>query len=144
MSLIDSDPHLDKKINNTIMSTDRSFGLVLTIFFMILAFIQFWGGSSFYLIWIIISFFFATLSIIFPRVLRPLNFLWFKFGLTLHYIISPVTLSIMFYLVFTPFAVILRLINKRPLHLKFDAKIKTYWIIRVPSGPAVDSFKNQF
>ena len=87
---------------------------------------------------------FAGLAVFLPRVLRPLNLLWFKFGLLLHHIITPVVLGLMFYTVFTPIGLWMRLAGKRPLHLRFDPAARTYWMPRDPPGPAAESFKNQF
>ena len=85
-----------------------------------------------------------VLSLTAPKALHILNILWFKFGMLLHHIVTPVILALMFFIVFTPMALWMRLIRKRPLNLRFDAKADTYWILRKPPGPSPGSFKNQF
>ena len=50
----------------------------------------------------------------------------------------------MFYAVFTPIGLWMRLVGKRPLNLQFDADAASYWIERKPPGPPPASFQNQF
>src|SRR5262249_26897485 len=94
--------------------------------------------------WYAAAVLFAVVATIVPRVLAPLNRLWAKFGLLLHAIISPVVLGILFYCVFGPVGFLMRLFGKDPMHRKFDAQAKSYWIVREPPGPAPDTFKQQF
>ena len=87
---------------------------------------------------------FLLAALVFPAVLRPLNRLWLKFGLLLHKIVSPVVLGIMFFLVITPIGLFLRARGKDPLRLKPNPRSSSYWIERVPPGPAPESIKDQF
>jgi hypothetical protein len=66
-------------------------------------------------------------------LLAPLNKLWFKLGMLLGRIISPVVLGIVYFLWITPFAVVMRLMGKKFLALDFDPQAKSYWIIREPA-----------
>jgi hypothetical protein len=70
--------------------------------------------------------------------------LWLKFGLLLNSIVSPVVMALLFYLVITPLALIMRTLGKDPLRLKYDAKVSSYWILRAPPGPSPETIKNQF
>jgi hypothetical protein len=80
-----------------------------------------------------------------PRpVLAPLNRLWLKFGLLLHKVVSPIVLGVMFFLVITPIGLTMRAFGKNPLRLKLDKQSGSYWIERVPPGPAPESLKDQF
>ena len=72
--------------------------------------------------------------------MSPLNKLWFKFGLFLGKIISPVIMGIIFFFVVTPIAISMRLFKKDLLNLKFKEN-KSYWIDK--SGPK-SKMKNQF
>jgi hypothetical protein len=87
---------------------------------------------------------FLAAALVFPSALGPLNRLWLKFGLLLHKIVSPVVLGIMFFLVITPIGLFLRARGKDPLRLKPNRQSKSYWIERVPPGPAPESIKDQF
>ncbi len=79
-----------------------------------------------------------------PATLRPLNILWFRFGLLLHKIVSPIVMGMMFFLVITPFAIVMKLAGRDHLCLKFDPEQESYWVKREVPGPSPESFKKQF
>ena len=122
------------------ISSNRSFGLVFFIFFLIIAIYPVINNENLRVWSLIISFVFLILGLINSKILTPLNRIWFKFGLLLGRIISPVIMSIIFFLVVTPIGLIMRIIGKDLLNLKFN-KVKTYWIEK--NGPK-SSMKNQF
>jgi hypothetical protein len=126
-------------------ASDRNFGLVFAIFFAIIGIYSWFGEAGEFLVWaIILSAVFLIISIIKPGLLSPLNSIWTKFGLLLHKIVNPIILGIIFFLVVTPFGLVLRAIGKDLLSLKLDRKSKSYWIYRTPPGPSPDSMKNQY
>jgi hypothetical protein len=127
------------------VGSDRSFGIVFTVFCGIVAGLQFWHGSSTAAWgWVIAATVFAATTLVYSRALRPLNILWFKFGMLLHKIVSPVILGVMFFAVITPIGLLMRLSGKRPLNLAYDESAESYWIERRPPGPKPGTFKNQF
>jgi hypothetical protein len=65
-------------------------------------------------------------------------------GLLMAKVVSPIALGILFYLVFMPVGLVMRLSGKDPLRLKFDPAAKSYWIDREPPGPPPNSMTNQF
>jgi hypothetical protein len=75
----------------------------------------------------------VVLAAVYPAALAPLNKLWFKLGLLLGRIISPIVLGIIYYVWITPIALIMRLSGKKFLALDFDPDAKSYWIIRQPA-----------
>ena len=79
-----------------------------------------------------------------PGLLGPLNRAWFRLGLLLSRIVSPVVLAVLFYAVVTPTGLVMRLLGKDPLRLRFDRSAASYWIRRTPPGPAPASMRNQF
>ena len=87
---------------------------------------------------------FALVSVIKPSVLAVPNRLWMKLGLLLAKVVSPIALGILFYLVFMPIGLLMRIGGKDPLRLKFDRDAKSYWIQRDPPGPPPTSMTNQF
>lgn len=88
---------------------------------------------------------FLTVSFIAPRLLRPLNRLWMRFGALLHRIVSPVVLGVIFFVVVTPVALVMRLKGRDALRRRFDPDASTYWIARDPPGPDPrTSFPRQF
>jgi hypothetical protein len=74
--------------------------------------------------------------------LTPLNRAWFKLGLLLNKIVSPIVMGFLFFGVVTPFAWFLR--GKDLLSLKLKPEAETYWIDREPPGPARGSLTKQF
>ena len=124
-------------------SSERSFGFVIAAFLAIVAGVRAWDGHG-WIGWIIAALPFAFLAIVAPNLLRPLNRVWVKFGLLLHYIVSPIVLGFLFYLVITPVGLLMRLVGKRPLNLHFDESSPSYWIKRHPPGPDPKTMKNQF
>ena len=114
--------------NEVKIGSNRSFGIVFFVFFLL---ISLWplkngGNLNFWLFGI--SIIFLILGIINSKLLKPLNFIWFKFGLLLGSIISPIVMSIIFFLVVTPTSILIKLFNKDILNLKKNKKKKTYWI----------------
>ena len=93
-------------------------------------------------IWsLIISLFFLVLGLFNSKILTPLNKLWFKFGLFLGKIISPIIMGIIFFVVVTPIGLVMRLLGKDVLNLKLNKKKTSYWIEK--NGPK-SKMKNQF
>jgi len=87
---------------------------------------------------------FGLMAAIAPNLLGPANQIWMKFGLLLHAIVSPIALGILFFFVFFPTGLLMRLFGKDPLRLKFDSSAESYWINRAPPGPAPESMHQQF
>ena len=127
--------HKDIKIGS-----NRSFGLVFFVVFLLISIYPFLKDGNIRIWPLIISFIFLVLGLLNSNLLSPLNKLWFKFGLFLGKIISPIIMGIIFFLVVTPIAVIMRLFKKDLLNLKFKEN-NTYWIDK--TGPK-SKMKNQF
>jgi hypothetical protein len=125
-------------------SSNRNFGLVFAAFFALLAALSLWHGTSRWPIWLGLACAFLVSAFAFPRALSPLNWLWTKFGLLLHSIVSPIFLTVLFYGCVVPVGFLMRLSGKDPLRLKYEPAAPSYWIIRSPPGPAPETFKNQF
>ena len=138
------DRHERSHRDHELIGSDRNFGLVFSVFCAIVACFQLWHEGRYFLHWTVAAGLFALLSLVAPRALHPLNILWFRFGLLLHHIVSPIVLGLMFFAVFTPIALWMKLIRKRPLNLDFDRRADSYWIVRKPPGPPPGSFNNQF
>ena len=122
------------------ISSNRSFGIVFFIVFLLIALYPLLKDSDLRIWSLIISFIFLILGLINSKILTPLNKLWFKFGLLLGRFISPLIMGIIFFVVVTPIAIIMRLLKKDLLNLKYNKK-ETYWIDK--SGPK-SKMKNQF
>ena len=106
------------KKNQVKISSNRSFGVVFFIFFLILSFWPLMNGGDIRLWFLAVSIIFLILGIINSKILTPLNNLWFKFGLFLGKIVSPLVMGMIFFFVVTPTGLIMRLIGKDLLNLK--------------------------
>jgi hypothetical protein len=87
---------------------------------------------------------FAAGALVAPRLLKPLNRLWYKFGMMLHAVINPVVMGILFFVAIWPTSLVFRLRRKDLLRLKLEPENDSYWIIRQPPGPAPETMKDQF
>ena len=87
---------------------------------------------------------FCGLAFARPTLLAPLNRLWFRFGLLLNRITSPLLMGLFFFGMITPYGCVLRWLGKDLLRLRFDPSAKSYWIERKPPGPAPETIKRQF
>ena len=127
--------------NETIkLPSNRSFGIIFFIVFLIIALWPLKYNGDVRIIPICISLIFLILGLFNSNFLKPLNFLWMKFGILLGNIISPIVMGIIFFLVITPIAMIMKILGKDLLSLKKN-KNNTYWIEK--SGPK-SRMKNQF
>lgn len=123
------------------IGTERNFGLVFSIVFLIIAFYPLFQGSKINIWALFIFIFFLLFTFVYPRIFKIPNFLWFKFGLLLGKIVTPIVLMIIYFFVITPIGIILRLFGKNILNMKIDKNQKSYWINR---SSDLNSFKNQF
>ena len=126
--------------NDIKISSNRSFGVVFFIVFLLIALYPLLNNNEVRLWSLIISVLFLILGILNSKILSPLNKIWFKFGLILGKIISPIIMGIIFFLVVTPIGFIMKLLGKDLINLKFNNE-KSYWIEK--SGPK-SKMKNQF
>ena len=126
--------------NEVKIGSNRSFGIVFSIAFLLISLYPLINGENLRLWSLIISIVFFVLAIVNSKLLKPLNKLWFKFGLLLGKIISPFIMGMIFFVIVTPIAILMRLLRKDLLNLKFN-KNNTYWIQK--SGPK-SKMKNQF
>ena len=124
--------------------SDRSFGIVFAVVFALIALFPLLHGGSIRLWALAIAAVFAVLAFLWPKLLAPLNRLWFRFGLLLHKIVNPVVLGLMFFVIITPVAWITRLFGGKLLSLGYDKEAPSYWQRRTPPGPEPETIRNQF
>lgn len=126
------------------MGSERSFGLVFAVVFLIVALLPLKSGGDVRMWALGAAAAFAVIALAMPRMLRPLNIVWFKFGMLLHHVVTPVVMGLLFFVTVTPVGLMMRATGKDPMRLKRDAAAQTYWISRTPPGPAPETMKNQF
>jgi len=129
-----------KDNNNIKIGSNKSFGLVFFIFFLIVSFYPLLNGEDIRKWSLVFSVIFLVLGLTNSKILNPLNKLWFNFGIFLGKIMSPLIMGIIFFLVVTPIGMLMRLFGKDILNLKFNSKA-SYWIEK--NGPK-SKMRNQF
>lgn len=125
-------------------SSNRTFGLVFTALFAIIAVFPLFSGGGIQWWSLALALSFLIVALVFPKVLTPLNRAWTRFGLLLHKIVNPIVLGFLFYVVVTPLGLLMRLFGKDPLRLHWDRRGSTYWIERTPPGPKPETLSDQF
>jgi len=126
---------------STEQSSEKSFGVVFSIVFLIVALYPLINSESLRIWALVVSIIFFLLAFLAPKILVLPNKLWFKFGLLLGSIIAPIVMTLIYFVTVLPTGLIMRLLGKDLLKQKLDNNVKTYWIERKePMG----SMKNQF
>ena len=132
---------METKLNNEIkINSNRNFGIVFFLVFLLIAVYPLTNNEEIKVWSVIISLIFLVLGLSNSKILTPLNKLWFKFGIFLGKIVSPFIMGIIFFLVVTPIGLIMRLLGKDVLNLKYN-KNQSYWIEK--NGPK-SKMKNQY
>ncbi len=127
-------------MNDVKISSNRSFGIVFFIVFLIIALYPLLNSEGIRVWSIIISLIFLILGLINSKILNPLNKLWFKFGILLGRIISPLVMGVIFFLVVTPIGILMKILKKDLLNLNYNNN-KSYWIEK---NEPKSKMKNQF
>ena len=122
------------------IASNRSFGFVFFIVFLIIATYPLVNNGELRIWSLSISLLFLILGLLNSKILYPLNKIWFKFGILLGKVISPIVMGIIFFFVVTPIGLLMKVFNKYLLNLKFN-KNKSYWIEK---NEPKSKMKNQF
>ena len=122
------------------ISSNKSFGIVFFVVFLIIGLFPLINDQEIKIWSILTSLIFLILGLINSKILTPLNKIWFKFGILLGKIVSPIVMGLIFFLVVTPIALIMKILKKDLLNLKFNSE-NSYWIKKNESN---SKMKNQF
>ena len=126
---------------STQQSSEKSFGIVFSIVFLTVALYPLLNSEGFRIWALVVSAIFLLLAYVAPKILSLPNKLWFKFGLLIGSIVSPIVITLIYFVTVLPTGLIMRLLGKDLLKQKLDKNAKSYWIERKqPMG----SMKNQF
>lgn len=128
------------KNSNIKIGSNKSFGIVFFVFFFIVSLFPLFDGGNIRIWSLIISIIFLILGILNSKILTPFNQVWFKFGILLGRLVSPVVMGVIFFAIVTPTSIIMMVLQKNLLNLKKCNK-KTYWIER---SKIKSKMKNQF
>ena len=119
-------------------SSNRSFGILFFIVFLILSLWPLKSGNNLNLYFLITSGIFLILGALNSKLLSPLNKAWIKFGEILGLIIAPIVMVLVYFVILTPVSLIVRFFGKDLLGLKFKNENETYWIKRKKSLTSMD------
>jgi hypothetical protein len=126
--------------NKLKMSSNKSFGIVFFVCFLIISLFPLFKDGNIRIWAIVTAITFLILGLLNSPFLNPLNKIWFKFGILLGGIMSPIVMGLVFFIVVTPTSLIMRMLGKNLLGLKKENK-KSYWVER---SPLKSKMKNQF
>jgi hypothetical protein len=130
--------------SKSLLPTNQKFGLFFTAVFVVVAvYSHFKVSDTFSLVALAIALLFAAITLLSPHQLGPLNLLWYKLGMLLGKIVSPIVLGIIFFLLITPISLFTRLFGRDELRLR-KRNAESYWINRVQHGSISVTFKNQY
>lgn len=132
----------ERLIKNNSMPSNSKFGYFFSvIFFTVCGYLLYIGEKEYVLIFAVLGAVFLLTALFKPNLLEQLNHIWFNLGILLGKITSPVLISIIFFALITPVAIIMRIGGRDILLLK-KSKAVTYWVNR--SSREDISFKDQF
>ena len=126
------------------LPSNKKFGLFFSAIFVLIAvyaYLKF--RVEFAIFALTTSTLFAIAAILTPKILSPLNRLWFSLGLLLGKIVSPIVLALIFFVLITPVSLVTRLFGRDELKMK-KRNVESYWVDRSPPGPSSASFKKQY
>ncbi|MGA3024509.1 MAG: hypothetical protein ABSF98_07060 [Bryobacteraceae bacterium] len=125
-------------------SSDRQFGLVAGLFLVVVSvWPLLWRGRMRTPVLVAGAAILLTAAFA-PFLLHSLNRVWTMLGALLARIVNPLAMAVLYYLVFTPFGLLARLLRKDPLRLRADPQAASYWMERHPPGPPPETMANQF
>jgi len=134
---------LERK-NDIEVGSEKSFGIVFAAVFALVALWPLIHGEPVRWWALAVAAVFLAAAFVAQPLLKPLNILWFKFGMLLYKVVNPVVMALLYYLTVVPTGLLMRACGKDPLNRTFDTEATSYWIERDPPGPEPDSMKNQF
>ena len=122
-------------------SSNKNFGLVFFVIFIIIALWPLLNDGNIRIWSIIVSIIFLILGLLNSKILTPFNKLWMRLGALLGIIVSPIVMGVVYFGIITPIGLIMKLFGKDVLNLKLDKNKKTYWTLKkkIPS-----KMKDQF
>ena len=122
------------------ISSNKSFGTVFFIVFFIISIFPLFKDGNIRIWSLIVAIIFLILGLVNSKILTPFNKIWFRFGILLGSLVSPIVMSVVFFIVVTPISLMMKLSNKNLLGLKKINK-SSYWI---NSSKIKSKMKNQF
>tara|TARA_Y100000389_G_scaffold37757_1_gene32062 strand:+ start:192 stop:578 length:387 start_codon:yes stop_codon:yes gene_type:complete len=115
-------------MQNSKSGSIKSFGIVFFFVFIIIALYPLLNDHGIRVWSVIVSFIFLFLGVVNSPILKPLNLIWFKFGLFLGKFIAPIVMGTVYFIVVFPTYLLLKLIKKNYLNIRYEKNKTSYWI----------------
>jgi len=122
----------------------RKFGITVGIVLMIIAGLLFWKEKESCQIFLGVGAIILLTTITIPVILKPVYSIWMVFAIIIGWIMTRVILSLIFYIIFTPIGLILRLFGKQFLDLRWDKSKESYWNFRTNEHLQTGEYEKQF
>ena len=126
------------------VGTERNFGIIFAVVFAIVGLAPLYRTGLVRWWAVAVGAAFLICAFVAPRLLRPLNLLWFKFGLLLHHVVNPIVMGVLYFGAVVPMGLLVRALGKDLLRRKFDKAAASYWIPRDPPAPPPGGMTKQF
>jgi hypothetical protein len=126
------------------LPSNRSFGTLFVAVFALLGAFGWWRGSALYPWAFALGALVLLVTLAAPAWLAPANRAWMKLAAILNRIVSPIVLGVLFFVVLTPAAFVIRRLGRDAMKRRFDPSARTYWVERDPPGPDPSGLPNQF
>ena len=137
-----SNKNMDHTSSN--LPSNKKFGLFFGAIFLISGLYFFYGNEQTIAVLLIaLSALFITVSLFKDDLLFPLNKLWMRLGILLGTIVSPIVLAILFFFMFTPIAIGMKIFKRDELMLK-PSNADSFWKLRDQDSLSAKSFNQQF
>lgn len=127
-----------------VVGSNRNFGFVFAAFFTLIGLLPLLAGKMPHFLPLTVAAVILALALFCADVLAAPNRLWMRFGLLLHKVISPLAMGVVFFGVFMPMGLLMRLCGKRPLVLGLDKSADTYWVKKEQGQPYAETMIRQF
>lgn len=125
-------------------SSDRSFGLVFTAVFAIVGLFPLLGDGQVRIWALAVAGLFLIIAFARPGLLAPLNLVWFRFGMLLGKIMTPIVMGLLYFVTITPIGLIMRATGKDPLRTRLEPEAETYWQKRDAESQPLNSMRDQY
>lgn len=126
------------------LPSNRSFGILFVVVFGAIGGFRWLHAHHDAGLWFGAAAATLLVTLLKPAWLTPLNRAWMGLAALMHRVVSPVVLGVLYYGLFTPTGLVMRLFGRDVLHRRFDPAARSYWVERSPPGPDVSGLPNQF
>ncbi|PIQ90412.1 MAG: hypothetical protein COV71_04105 [Candidatus Omnitrophica bacterium CG11_big_fil_rev_8_21_14_0_20_41_12] len=131
------------EVKNADVGKFKSFGITMGVAFLVISSILFFKHKS-VVAYVIVSAVFFLIAIVIPKLLKPLYIFWMRLALVLSWVNTRLILFLLFYLIFTPIGLIIKILRIDLLDRKIDKTKGTYWKDKEKKEFGLASYERQF